>query len=47
MYYAVEAVTRRPLSERLQEIGQQIGLALLIGLMAFALYNDIQRLISG
>ena len=47
MYYAVEAVTRRPLSERLQEIGQQIGLALLIGLMAFALYNDIHRLISG
>ena len=47
MYYSVEAVTRRPLSERLQEIGQQIGLALLIGLMAFAFYNDIQRLISG
>jgi regulator of sigma E protease len=47
MYYAVEAITRRPLSERLQEIGQQIGLALLIGLMAFAFYNDIQRLISG
>ena len=46
MYYAAEAITRRPLSERLQEIGQQIGLALLIGLMAFAFYNDIQRLIS-
>jgi regulator of sigma E protease len=47
MYYAVEAIYRRPLSERLQEIGQQIGLALLLGLMAFAFYNDIQRLISG
>jgi regulator of sigma E protease len=47
MYYAVEAISRRPLSERLQEIGQQIGLALLLGLMAFAFYNDIQRLISG
>jgi len=47
MYYAVEAITRRPLSERLQEIGQQVGLALLIGLMAFAFYNDIQRIISG
>ena len=47
MYYAVEAITRRPLSERLQEIGQQVGLALLLGLMAFAFYNDIQRLISG
>lgn len=47
MYHAVEAITRRPLSERIQEIGQQIGLALLLGLMAFAFYNDIQRLISG
>lgn len=47
MYYALEAATRKPLSERVQEIGQQVGLALLIGLMAFAFYNDIQRLISG
>lgn len=47
LYYSVEAITRRPLSERLQEIGQQIGLALLIALMAFAFYNDLQRLISG
>ena len=29
------------------EIGQQIGLTLLIMLMAFAFYNDINRLISG
>lgn len=47
LYYSFEAIARRPLSERLQEIGQQIGLTLLIGLMAFAFYNDIQRLISG
>ena len=29
------------------EIGQQIGLVLLVMLMAFAFYNDINRLISG
>jgi regulator of sigma E protease len=29
------------------EIGQQIGFALLMMLMAFAFYNDINRLISG
>jgi regulator of sigma E protease len=29
------------------EVGQQVGMALLVMLMAFALYNDINRLISG
>ena len=47
LYYLVEIVQRRPLSERSMEIGQQIGLALLLMLMAFAFYNDINRLISG
>ena len=47
MYYIAEIITGRPVSERAMEIGQQIGLALLLGLMAFAFYNDINRLISG
>ena len=47
LYYLVEIVKRGPLSERSMEIGQQIGLALLMLLMAFAFYNDINRLISG
>ena len=47
LYYTVEVVKRRPLSERTMEIGQQIGLALLMTLMVFAFYNDINRLISG
>jgi len=47
LYYLVEIVRRGPLSERTMEIGQQIGLALLLMLMAFAFYNDINRLISG
>ena len=47
LYYVVEIIKRRPLSERTMEIGQQIGLALLLMLMAFAFYNDFNRLISG
>ena len=47
LYYVVEVIKRKPLSERSMEIGQQIGLGLLMLLMAFAFYNDINRLISG
>lgn len=47
LYYVAEIVKGGPLSERVMEIGQQIGLALLMMLMAFAFYNDINRLISG
>ena len=47
MYYIVEILKGSPVSERAMEIGQQVGVALLFTLMAFALYNDINRLISG
>ena len=47
LYYVAEIVKGGPLSERVTEIGQQIGLCLLILLMAFAFYNDINRLVSG
>lgn len=47
LYYFVESIKGGPLSERIMEIGQQIGLGLLILLMAFAFYNDINRLVSG
>lgn len=47
MYYVVEIVKGSPLSEKTMEIGQQVGMALLFALMAFAIYNDISRLISG
>ncbi|MBL8398792.1 MAG: RIP metalloprotease RseP [Candidatus Accumulibacter sp.] len=46
LYYLIEIVKRAPLSERTMEIGQQIGLALLSLLMAFAFYNDLNRLFS-
>ncbi|MCM2308009.1 MAG: RIP metalloprotease RseP [Sulfuritalea sp.] len=47
MYYLVEFIKGGPVSERALEIGQQIGFALLALLMAFAFYNDINRLVSG
>lgn len=47
MYYMAEILKGSPVSERAIEIGQHVGVALLFTLMAFALYNDINRLISG
>jgi regulator of sigma E protease len=47
MYYIAEIIKGSPVSERFMEMGQQVGLALLIGLMAIAFYNDINRLITG
>lgn len=47
MYYLVEFLKGGPVSERTLEIGQQIGFAMLALLMAFAFYNDINRLVSG
>ncbi len=41
MFYAVEAVRGRPLSERAQEMGFRVGLALVLMLMIFATYNDL------
>ncbi|HXF66001.1 MAG TPA: RIP metalloprotease RseP [Burkholderiales bacterium] len=47
MYYILEILKGSPVSDRAIEIGQHVGMALLFTLMAFALYNDITRLISG
>jgi regulator of sigma E protease len=47
MYYVFEVIKGSPVSDKAIEIGQQLGMALLFVLMAFALYNDINRLISG
>ena len=47
MYYTIEIFKGRPISDRAVEIGQHVGMALLFTLMAFALYNDIYRLIGG
>jgi regulator of sigma E protease len=47
LYYMVEMLKGSPVSERTMEIGQQIGIAILLTLMLFAFYNDINRLITG
>lgn len=47
LYYVVEIIKGGPVSEKVMEIGQQIGFALLLMLMAFAFYNDINRVFSG
>jgi regulator of sigma E protease len=47
MYYILEIFKGRPISDRAIEIGQHVGMALLFTLMAFALYNDIYRLLGG
>jgi regulator of sigma E protease len=43
LYYAIEAVRRRPLSRRVQEIGFQIGMALVLMLVVFVNLNDLMR----
>ena len=43
VYQCAEAVRGRPLSERVQALGQQLGVAMLLVLMALAFYNDIAR----
>ena len=44
VYYAIEALRGKPLSDRTQEIGFRFGLAMVMGLMVFATWNDIVNL---
>ena len=46
VFYACEAVLGRPLSERVQEIGLRIGIALVGLLVVFTTSHDILRLVS-
>jgi regulator of sigma E protease len=41
LFYAIEAARGRPLSDRAQEIGFRIGLAIVVMLMLFATWNDV------
>ena len=47
MYYMLEIFKGSPLSEKSMAVGQQIGMAVLLVLMVFAIYNDITRLVNG
>jgi len=44
LFYSIEAVRGKPLSERAQEVGFRIGLAIVVMLMIFATFNDIVHL---
>ena len=44
LFYLIEGVRGRPLSERAQEVGFRIGLAIVLMLMIFATFNDIVHL---
>ena len=45
VYYAIEAVRGRPLSERTQQMGFRFGLAMVLMLMVFATWNDLTQLL--
>jgi KaiC/GvpD/RAD55 family RecA-like ATPase len=44
LFYAYEALARRPLAAKVQAAGYRVGLALVLGLMLFATWNDLQQL---
>ncbi len=46
VYQLAEAIKGKPLSERAQILGQQIGIAFLVLIMSFAFYNDLSRFLS-
>lgn len=44
LYYLIESVIGRPVSEEAQFLGQRLGIAMLVGLMGLAFYNDLARI---
>lgn len=44
VYYALEGVMGRPVSERMQMLGVRIGIVMLMSLMLLAIFNDLSRL---
>ena len=46
LFLGIEAIRRKPLSEKVIALSQKIGLAIILTLMAFVIYNDFVRLIT-
>lgn len=44
LFFAIEAVIRRPVPEKIQEMGYRVGGAIIFSLMAVAIFNDFARL---
>ncbi|MGB9716129.1 MAG: RIP metalloprotease RseP [Thermodesulfovibrionales bacterium] len=47
LFLGIEAIRRKPLNEKFISIAQRVGLAFILFIMAFAIYNDIMRIITG
>jgi regulator of sigma E protease len=46
LYYLIELIKGSPLSDVAQELGQRVGMVLLVMLMGLALFNDLSRLLG-
>lgn len=44
LFFAIEAIIRRPIPEKVQEIGYKIGAIAIFSLMIIAIFNDFARL---
>lgn len=44
LFFLIEGILRKPLGERQRELAQQVGLVLLVGVMVFAFWNDLERI---
>ena len=44
LFFLIEGILRKPLGERQRELAQQVGLVLLVGVMIFAFWNDLERI---
>lgn len=47
LFFGIEALRGRPVSVRNREVAQQVGLMILLVLMAYVIYNDVARLVTG
>lgn len=46
LYYAIEAITGKPVSDQFKQVGQVIGVTLLVALTFLAFFNDLSRLLN-
>jgi len=44
LYYGVEWLVGHPVPEKVQVVGYQMGMFIILGVMVLALYNDFARL---
>jgi regulator of sigma E protease len=44
LFYTIELLAGRPVPEKIQTLGYQLGLFMVLGIMVLALYNDFTRL---